>query len=383
MDKKNTTQLQFFRFAMMLPIFYWHAMGSGFNSHPLGFTQLFHVGLDAVSFFFFLSGFISSYHSYDKEVKVTASGICRYVFGKLKRLYPLYLVITLYSLMFYELPEQIAKGMFYEARYLISLLIRHLLLIQTWVKVYPGEYFCFSEVGWYLSAIVFLFAINMPLRALGMRIRRACAREDSKLNETAVFSILLIITYLLTVLWNWSFREMDLEFWGNTIPISRAGEYIAGMLLGYILRSVRFDEKAEKIPRLAYTFIELAAILFWYFWGYYAVVSVWAERIVRWFLSNLILIAVFTPGRGWISELFRKDPLRYPGDISFEFFLIHSMVLKTFIAITDSATLVTYRGDLLSMYGCMVLSLMMAALAPQKPFRSKPTKPAPSGQKGT
>ena len=377
-SKKDTTQLQFLRFAALFPIFLWHCLMSGFNSGPLEMMDKFHVGLNGVSFFFFLSGFISTYHSYDKEVKVTASGIFQYVLKRLKKVYPLYLVITLYSVMFYDLPIFIANGQYYEARYQAGLLARHILLIQSWIKVYPAEYFCFSEVGWYLSVMVFLYVMNIPLKALGMRIRRACTKEGSRLNESVVFAIILVVVYLMTVTYCWAVRDTDVEFWANTFPISRLGEYVFGMTLGFFLRSVKFDEIAERIPVPVYTIIEAATLLFWFWWGFSPMFP-WAERIAHWFLSNLVLLTVFTPGRGWISALFRKDPFRYLGDISFEFYLIHSMVLKTFVKLTDKATLATHRGDLLSLYGCLILAVMISALVAHKPFRL----PEKSGQGGT
>ena len=377
--ERNTTQLQFFRFAAMLPIFYWHARWAGFNSTPFSVTSNFHVGLDAVAFFFYLSGMISSYYSYDREVKVTASGIFRYVLGKIKRVYPLYLVVTLYSIMLSDLPAMIGNKMFSAARGDFLLLARHLLLIQTWIKIVPGEYFRFSEVGWFLSVMLFLYILNMPLRAAAMRIRRACAKEGSRINESVVFAAILVVAYLLTCLYCWAVRDMDVEYWGNTIPISRMGEYIAGMALGYLIRSLKLDEKAQNIPQGVYTIIEIAALAFWFIWGYSPMLY-WAERVAHWFISNLVLLAAFVPGRGYLSSLFRKAPFRYPGDISFEFFLIHSMVLKTFMKLTDGASLATHGGDLISLYGCMLLALMMAALVAHVPFNASKGKPAKGGK---
>ncbi|MCR5510049.1 MAG: acyltransferase family protein [Lachnospiraceae bacterium] len=352
MNKRKTDQLQFFRFSAIFWVFNFHALIHNVGDLVPDYNRWFSIGLSGVVFFFILSGFISGYYSYEKDITVTFSGIVSYVKQKLKKLYPLYLAVTLYSVIFSEIPELIATRSWGALKYPLMLLGRHLLLLQSWMKIFPGEYFRFSEVGWFLSTLLLMHILNLPMRALATRIRK-------KKNSTVIFAIICIASAAASILWCYLARGMDIEFWACTVPFSRLGEYVCGMALGYALYPIVGRIEDNKKNRIVFTILEVIAIAAWLMWGRLGYPE-WAQRIANWFVPNIILLTVFTPGAGYVSSLLRLKPLKALGDKSFNFYLIHSMVINTYLAATGYDPAVT--ATKFSYLFCFGISLLISFL---------------------
>lgn len=54
-------------------------------------------------------------------------------------------------------------------------------------------------------------------------------------------------------------------------------------------------------------------------------------KIVHWLLPNCMLIVTFAFGKGLLSKLFRNKWLVYLGDICFECFMIHVVLIRMVI----------------------------------------------------
>ena len=352
MNKRRTDQLQFFRFGAIFWVFNFHALIHNIGDLIPDYNKWFSIGLSGVVFFFMLSGFISGYYSYEKDVTVTFSGIVSYVKQKLKKLYPLYLAVTLFSIIFTEIPGLIASRSWGALKYPLGLLARHLLLLQSWIKIFPGEYFTFSEVGWFLSTLLFMLILNLPLRAIATKIKK-------NKNSTVIFVIICLTSAAASILWCYLARGMDIEFWACTVPFSRLGEYVCGMALGYALFPIigRIEDSAKN--RIIFTVLEAVTIVIWLMWGKMGYPD-WAQRIANWFVPNIILLTIFTPGIGYISSLLRIKPLKALGDVSFNFYLIHSMVINTYLAATDRDPAVT--ATKFSYIFCFGISLLISFL---------------------
>ncbi len=354
MSKHKTDQLQFLRFGAIFWIFCFHAHIHDVGNLNPDYNKWYSIGLNGVVFFFILSGFISGYHSYEKEITVTFSGIVSYVKKKLKKLYPLYLAVTLFSVIFSDIPTLIASGSPGLLNYPLRLLARHLLLLQSWIKIFPGEYFTYSEVGWFLSTILFMYILNLPLRALATKIRK-------QRNSTIIFVIISLIYACLSILWCYLMRNTDVEFWACTIPISRLGEYVCGMALGYALYPITEHIDDTQKNKIIFTVLEVIVPVIWYMWRRIGFPE-WTLRIARWFVPNIMLLSVFTPGLGYISGLFRTKPLKAMGDMAFNFYLIHSMVIKVYLAATgyDPAISATGFSFILCFMICVMISFLIS-----------------------
>ena len=91
----------------------------------------------------------------------------------------------------------------------------------------------------------------------------------------------------------------------------------------------------------------------------------WEYRIVHWIIPNIVLIAIFMHGKGIISNLLKKSAFVYLGDISFECFLIHQIVIYFYkLSIGVYATQIV--GRLFSIFFCLILTIMIANLVHSK-----------------
>lgn len=128
-DKNSSNradQLQFLRFCAFFLIFslhldryvpYWFPHDKG--------------ALNAVVFFFILSGVVTGYSIYDREVSFSFGAVKSHMQGKIKKVYPLYFVTTLLAVAYSGLPEYIANYDYRNVLAKVSQLIKNLLLLQS------------------------------------------------------------------------------------------------------------------------------------------------------------------------------------------------------------------------------------------------------------
>lgn len=158
---KNTAnraeQLQFLRFCVFFVIFSWHADKYVPYWFPHG-----DGAINAVVFFFILSGVVTGYSVYDKEVVFSVGATKQYFLKKIKKVYPLYFITTIFAVAYSGLPAYIANCDYQSAMTTFSQLVKNLLLLQSW---FPSGYYAFNGVGWFLSTIMFLYLLSVPLSA--------------------------------------------------------------------------------------------------------------------------------------------------------------------------------------------------------------------------
>ena len=366
-DRPNTTtaparayQLQFLRFLAFFMIFTWHAF-----LHELSWFPAVNGAANAVVFFFILSGFASGYSSYDKNVDFSVKASLEYLWKKLKKFYPLYIVMMLLSCLYQGIPEMIIYGDIGGLKYMAKLFMRFALMLQSW---FPDVYFMFNGVGWFLSTIMFLYLFNVPLRALMCRIR------DRK-NSRLIYAAIAVVSLAIMIVYCWLMRGTNTEFTEYVFPPSRLGEYISGMALGYLIadmsRSVGVGKdmtEGEPVRKISigFTIAEILAIVAWVAWLYVPVPD-WQYRMVRWLIPNAIIIVIFAFGRGLLSQIFRNKGLVWLGDISFECFMIHAVVIGIFVKVRDLLSdRMMLPGFVFTTTGiffiCLAITLPVAAL---------------------
>ena len=362
MENKKTNraeQLQFLRFIAFLFIFMWHA-----NAYHLGFMPSTGAGaMCAVSFFFILSGFVTGYSSYNNEQKLGIKEIKKEMWKKIKRFYPLYIGITLFSIVFSTLPGEIATHNLRGTLSSTLQLAKNTLLIQSW---FPSKYFAFVSGGWFLSTLMFLYLFNVPLRVLLNKIGKNKFRY-------LILILMFIVTISLAVCYCYAVRSLNAEFYNYVFPISRLGEYISGMIAGFaiviFLNEANINEKLQgKLVKCIFTVLEILALVFWVKCIYTPNTIGWIERIVRWLLPNFVLIIVFAFGKGLLSELFKGKIFVVLGDMSFECFLLHALVV-TFYKRVSGVENVTDLGNLFSILTCFAITLTIAYFIHGRPFK--------------
>lgn len=316
MSNNRAEQLQFLRFFAFLLVCAHHLRPynvAWFPGEPGACT--------GVVFFFVLGGFVSGLSSYDREIHFSLRSEKEYLVKKLRRFYPLYFVTIMFAVIYSEIPPAIVQ---HEYRRIIPELIqlaKCLLLLQSW---FPADFFSFNAVGWFLSTIFFLYAVNLPLRSLFSKIK--------KLEHSALlFGITAAAAFAGTCLYCYAARDTDILYTEYVLPISRLGEYVCGMALGYLVCPlVRRVQSEDRKMFWIFTAIEAATLFFWLY-NMYTPFQRWEQKIVHWLLPNCMLIVTFAFGKGLLSKLFRNKWLVYLGDICFECFMIHVVLIRMVI----------------------------------------------------
>lgn len=230
----------------------------------------------------------------------------------------------------------------------IRQLLMNLLLIQSW---FPTGYFSFNGVGWFLSTIMFLYILNIPLRAHATNIKK-------KKKSEIIFAAIFLISFIITWVYCYALRNTNMEYTQYVLPASRIGEYICGMALGYLVFPINKALKNNKYITIAFSILEILSLFLWVY-GMYIPIDAWQFRICHWMIPNCVILITFGFGRGIISSLFRLNYLRYLGDISFECFLLHQIIIYEY-SITSGVRVSGNLGNAFSIMFCLVITVLIA-----------------------
>lgn len=343
--KPQAEQLQFLRFCAFLMIFLWHCnswMPSGLRGD--------YFAAEAVSFFFILSGTVTGYSSYGKQVELNVQSLGSYMWKKLKKLYPLYFITMMIALLYSSIPEVMRmldySGMFGHAKQLV----KNVFMIQPW---FSGSYHTYNGPSWFVAVIMFLYLMNLP-------VIWALNKINERKDRTIIFSVMFVALVGATLIYCYTTRFMDMGYWQYAFPPSRMGEYLCGMILGFVMREKLTRESCAEERKGFYTALEIGTFALWLFapFGY---VPDWTYRIVYWLIPNFLLLAVFSYGKGYLSQLFRRKVLKWLGDISFECYIVHGIIIELMIAL-NGRDAVSVLGEIYYVAYCFILSLLVGAV---------------------
>ena len=154
-------QLQFLRFWAFFNVFVCYGEQWLFFKYPTS-----HCSTAAVSFFFMLSGLVTALASFNKDIRLSWREEGKYLWRKVKKIYPLYLFTTLY-LFLYTNTESLTA--LFDVQRFPGQLVRNLLLVQSWSAEGALSY---NVVGWFLSTLMFLSVFSLPVMFLLNKINR-------------------------------------------------------------------------------------------------------------------------------------------------------------------------------------------------------------------
>lgn len=319
-ENSRALQLQFLRFLAFMNIFLHHSEEWNFLGYPVQ-----HAGAFAVSFFFMLSGLVTGWSAFGKNTPLTFSNVCVAWWKRARKIYPLYVLTILLALLPSGFPELVAERDWLELRTMGKQLGANLLMLQSWPSFYFGNSgYTFNGEIWFLSSLSFLWLFNVLGEWILQKIEKSRGRY---VILGTVFCGLMVAT----VCYCRMTQNLDMTYWHYVFPPARLGEYLGGMVLGFSIRSflLRWDKRRQW--RAVFTVLEVAALAFWG-WSLRRAGNYWMNHIVAWLIPNTFLLAVFTFGGGWISEIFRTKPLVHLGDISFECYMLHQMIIIRYIS---------------------------------------------------
>lgn len=346
-NKKQLKQIQFFRFYAFLFVFLHHA---DTYSTTLPFVTAYPC-MRSVGFFFAISGFLTGYNNYGNEIDCSWQEACSFIAKKIKKFYPVYFFALLFSVMFSQIPYCIATFDFDGAASGIIEFLKHAILLQAWI---PSGYFSFYAVGWFLSALVFLTILSAPLLCV-------IEKMDKKKNADIFLGISVVLSVAVTFLYCWLFRNRLHEYWLHVFPPANLGNYFGAMVLGYLFS--KYNAYFDNSNSLLFSLLEVMAIVLWFLSAFVFTPPVqWMDRIAYWVIPNYIVISVFAVGKGAISRLLQRKALVYLGNISMECFLIHTLILRTYHALSGDYGGISILGNCFSLLFCLMLTIILASL---------------------
>lgn len=265
-----------------------------------------------VPFFFLLSGFVLTYRYHEEFSQPTLKSIGKYYYARLARIWPVHL-FTL------ALAIPLAMNPAYTLR--LDTAIMNVFLVQSWFP-FQIQSQSYNGITWTLSIEIF-FYLTLPLLLWIF----------GRIRATPLVLILMIpplwivpaiqSVYLSNYASDWSTYKVAV------CPLVRLGEFLIGMLMALaFLRSGPKEQKATtRRETIEWTIVEAAAL---YLVGTMVFFSYRVPLYLRlngyYTISLAILIMVFARQKGHISAFFASPVPTYLGQISFPFFMVHSIV---------------------------------------------------------
>lgn len=343
MKNNRENQMQFLRVLAFSNIYILHANHWNFFQYPSFFGAV-----SAITFFFMLSGFLTGFSYADTPVQFSLKEYGTYMKKKVRRFYPLYFLVTIYSVSFSAIPKAFAAAHFKELINPTIQLFKNLLCIQCW---FPDGFFSYYGPAWFSAVLLFLGALNLPFLALVSRLRRSAHRSLILLSMIVLFFAGSFLYCYLT-------RDTSLQFTHYILPLSRIGEYLGAMVFGILIRPVVMRARAAGGRTTIFTALEAASLVLWMVSLFYPG-KAWMEWNVSWILPNFLVLAAFSFGKGRLSQLFSCKPLVSMGDVTMECYMVHCLIISPYSG-SNCFALTDVLGCIFSLAACYALTFAVA-----------------------
>jgi peptidoglycan/LPS O-acetylase OafA/YrhL len=280
-------------------------------------TRLVAYGYLGVSFFFVLSGFILTYTYIDPVTGALRGSIRDFWWGRVARIYPVYLLALLISLPIFVIFRVLIIDPAARPSSILSALLTPLLL-QAW---WPSAATQWNTPGWSLSVELFFYAI-FPLAAVWLAQRRLPGTIGVL---TWLVCLGVPLGYLLlTSPATGQTVTLDRYFWLQAIkfnPVAHLGEFVIGVTAGLAFM------RRRSASVLGSTALERTA------WGGIAMLAVVAAS-TDWLPYPLCHNGLLAPlwaslvlglatSRGRVARLLGSRPMVRLGEASFALYLLH------------------------------------------------------------
>lgn len=311
------------RFAFALLVFGSHLSNS---QGSWVYTAFLENGFAGVGFFFMLSGFVLHW-----SCREQAMG--QFYRNRIARIYPTHLL----TLLLFLLPALLKGSPPGEAPALLS----NALLLHAFV---PDEAFFFSgnPVSWSISVEFFFYAL-FPLLLMGKgRLRR----------------VLLLLIVLAMIAGAFLLPQEQQHALYYISPLMRLPEFIIGMELSALFqRKQKIQDTTRQYS--GWQWLALAAFIISYALANY-IPLLYRYGMYYWLPVGCLIYAFALPG--FWHRLLSQRWLRWLGEISFAFYMIHLLVIRVVMKLGLS----TFVESLLA------LALSIAAAAAIRHFYEQP-----------
>ena len=271
--------LQSLRFIFVMMIFMSH-----FDYRDI---RGFDAGGDCgVAFFFILSGFVCSL-GYGQRIRECAFRYDDFIWKRLKKLYPLHLLCLLFFLLVSQTTLDLK-------------VMTNALLLQSWVPD-PEWYFSCNKVSWFLSSLLFCYAV-FPF------VYRHLSRS---------LTLVALLAYA-AVCWLIPYDQVNAVLY--VFPLVRFVDFYLGMLL------CRFYERKPGMEACSWMEVLLIVLLFLAL-AIYPFMDAKLRNAPLFWLVLLPLILVFAQENGLVSRLLKSRPMQFLGSLTMPLFLTHQMLI--------------------------------------------------------
>ncbi|WP_308042644.1 acyltransferase [Micromonospora sp. PLK6-60] len=291
--------------------------------------KTFALGLSGVEFFFVLSGFVLVWSARTGERRRD------FWRRRLAKIYPNHLVTWAAALLI---------AFCFADPFNLQATVENLLLVQAWDPT-PGHFYSVNNVSWSLSCELF-FYLSLPFALPLLR----------RMSPAALWAVVVAVPLLIIALWPAQQLVPEADRWWFTqiFPLVRSLEFWLGVAAAELLRRGRW--RGPGLPA--------AIVLFVLTW---LVAAVWI-RAELWagLMAAVYVVVIAAAARADVQG--RRTPwrgrrMRWLGEVSFAFYLVHVLVMVTVLRLTG------HRGEGLpgwwgpaAALGFLLLNLLLAGL---------------------
>ncbi|WP_162878165.1 acyltransferase family protein [Trinickia diaoshuihuensis] len=304
-------------------------------------------GLLGMSVFFVLSGFVIHYNYADRLASDRESGVMKFLFARLARLYPLYLPIILINYAV-NVGRAVHSGRQLAASAYSASLPAYLAGMQSWFYATLNGFNLsisqeYANNSWSISAELFLYLFFIPLALYGGFKRHSTARGVA-IAVAAIFGRILFVKFseldaVRTALENalGAVPSLDVGSWlVYYSPYGRLFEFLAGVGIAEIWLARNNQTESPQARALARV---IGAIACAYIAGSFA------DQVLfdypKLFGGNRIYsgYAVAVPAaiylicrsQRWLGKLASWWPLLGAGEISYSLYMLHGNLFPLFL----------------------------------------------------
>ena len=294
------------RVISMICIFFYHCgflVGTSFER----IYSFFYDGHFAVTFFFILSGFLTYRSLIKTDIKFNMMNSIKFMFKKLSKFYPLHILMLIIFLIISYMPGLFLKQIIYH--------LPNAFFISSYIPI-RKIYFSGNGVSWYISTVTFSYLLSL----LFIKIIKNLRYFGLKILIIGVYIFQLVIICFGI--------ESEHHIWLFYVnPFFRSLDFFIGMILSKILLENKINLKRNIFKHLEFVVIILFIIMYLNAWR--------VPQAFRWgtyFTPIIIYIMyIFYFENGIITKILGTNIFQKLSKISFEFYMVHQIVIAIYI----------------------------------------------------
>lgn len=204
--------------------------------------------------FLMLSGFLNALHGYEENVPCDIRSSIKYAIRKIKGIYPLHLVMLIFAFALYVFSARNEIFADIKTRMLTGIIkvLTNVFLISDWGPKHGWWYNIFSEyniVTWYLSLSLLLFLLTPLFLRIMHKVYDYKNNKFCLLRPIVVSIIIYFATILVNLMFVAQFGKKGAFLYNYESPLSRVGDYLIALQVGYIYVVDITREKQKSIKQ--------------------------------------------------------------------------------------------------------------------------------------